>query len=301
MQYCSFGKTGLRVSQLGIGAIGIRSDVDMPEAARLTQNMLDLGCNLIDTAQCYTYSEEMIGKFLAHRRQDFILVTKCGHHRKNADGSQRSLPVSMIDIDQALTRLRTDHLDAMLLHSYDYDLLLEGEGLNVLLCAKRAGKIRFIGYSGDNERAEWCAKQPEFDILEMSINLFDQNNITSALPEARRTEKGVIAKKPIANAAWRCLDNPGKAGEHWRKYLPRIRKMAVDPDDYGCRDMSELALRFTLSVAGVNTAIVSSRNAHHQQANVKAVESGALPERHLAELHNRFAQARGSSQWPALN
>lgn len=220
MKYIEFGNTGLRVSRLGIGAITIGPTVkDQKQVVALMNRLLDAGVNLIDTAQCYPHSEELIGKYFAHRRQNYVLVTKCGHHEVLSDGSIRSLPISMQDIDNALRRLRTEFLDAMLLHSYDYDLLRQGDAIELLVAARQAGKIRFIGYSGDNECALWAARCPAVDVIEMSVSICDQHNIRTVLPECLERNVAVIAKKPIANAAWRYLTHSEKAGDHFREYI----------------------------------------------------------------------------------
>src|SRR5439155_24536326 len=106
-------------------------------------------------------------------------------------------------VDRALRRLRTDHLDVMLLHSCELETLKEGTALSALVAAQRTGKIRWVGYSGDNEAARWAAAHPAIAVLETSVNVFDQANVEIALPAARAHNVGVIAKRPIGNSAWR--------------------------------------------------------------------------------------------------
>ena len=102
-----FGNTGLRVAPPGIGSIAPQHGEDL--AIRQMNELLDAGANLVDTAQCYAGSEEMIGRHLSHRRNEMVLVSKCGHHDILADGSMRSKAISMADIDGALRRLKTDY------------------------------------------------------------------------------------------------------------------------------------------------------------------------------------------------
>lgn len=300
MQYTPFGKTGLEVSRLGIGSIGVGpTPREQAEVIRLMNLLLDAGANLVDTAQCYPRSEDLIGRELSHRRKDFILVTKCGHHEILPDGSMRSRAISMGDIDRALEKLRTDYLDVMLLHSYDYDLLRRGEALEVLRKAKEAGKIRFLGYSGDNERAEWAVKEGEIDVLETSVSIADQHNAGRTIPACVERGVGVIAKKPIANAAWRLIDNPDAASEHVRPYVDRLSVLAYDPGEYGCGDMAELALRFTLGVEGLHTAIASSRNPRHIEENLRVVDRGPLEPEQVARIRAKFDAVQ--RDWPGCN
>ncbi len=290
MEFTEFGKTGLIVSRLGIGSIAVgEKPEEQAEVIRLMNMLLDSGANVIDTAQVYARSEELIGRELSHRRKEFTLVTKCGHHDILPDGSMRSRPISMEDIDMALRKLRTDWLDVMLLHSYDLDLLQKGVALEILQKAREAGKIRLYGYSGDNERAEWAVRYGDIDVLETSVNIADQHNIARTIPLCRERGVGVIAKKPVANAAWRYIDKPGQARELIRPYVERLTKLAYVPADFGCEDMSELALRFTLGVEGVHTAIVSSRNPAHISKNVRIVnDPGPLSLEQVEQIRTHF-------------
>ena len=122
MKDISFGSTGLSVAPLGIGSVGPHHGEDV--VVRQMNLLFDAGCNLVDTAACYGDSELIIGRHFSQRRDDYVLVSKCGHHDVLADGSMRSRAISMDEIDTALRQLQTDHLDAMLLHSYEFDLLM---------------------------------------------------------------------------------------------------------------------------------------------------------------------------------
>ncbi len=288
MQKLPFGATGLEVSPLGIGA------TDRLEVIEL---MLDSGTNLVDTAQVYGEHEVFLGECLSHRRDQFILVSKCGHHDILADGTMRSREISMDDIDRALKRLRTDHLDAMLLHSYDRDRLEAGDAVAVLARARQAGKIRFAGYSGDNDRAAIAAGMQDLDILETSISIADQSNIDHALPIARDRGVGVIAKRPVANAAWRYLAEPPQTyGKHKvAPYVERLKVMGLDLPALGFEDSpagwSELAVRFNLSVPGLHCSIIATRQAGHARDNLAAAARGPLPRSTYDTIRRAFAEA----------
>ena len=190
----AFAHDGDVVAPLGIGSIAVSFGAET--VIKQMNLLLDAGANLVDTAQCYPGSEALIGQSLSHRRDEMFLVSKCGHHYIDDRGRMRSLAISMDDVDQALRRLRTDHLDAMLLHSYDMDLLVQGEALAVLAAAKDAGKIRHIGYSGDNHALAWAVQQPLISVVEASYNIVDQANAAQALSDAHERQVGVIAKRP---------------------------------------------------------------------------------------------------------
>lgn len=291
-----FGNTGLQVSALGIGS---------SPNADVYRLLLDQGVNLVDTAQCYGEHEVFLGNTIRHRRHEFILVSKCGHHNVLPDGSWRSHTISMKDIDRALQRLQTDHLDVMLLHSYDYDLLEKGDAVRVLAEAKKAGKIRFAGYSGDNDRAVLAASLPDIDIVETSISIADQHNIGLLLPMAIRRGLGVIAKRPTTSGAWRMLsDDPASyATSNKRPYVERLLAMKITPADFAAQDWLELSLRFNIAVNGLHTSIVATSSVVHAQANVDAISKGPLPADAFETLRQVFreAQANSGKVWPGEN
>lgn len=296
MQTIPFGKTGLHVALVAIGATDNVEVINM---------LLDAGANLVDTAQCYGEHEVFLADSIGHRRHEFILQSKCGHHDVLPDGSMRSRAISMLDIDRALLRLRTDYLDIMLLHSYDYDLLEEGTAVAVLAEAKKAGKIRFAGYSGDNESAALAATLPDLDVLELSISIADQHNIDAVLPAARTYGKGVVAKRPVSGGAWRFISEPNNTKN--APYSNRLREMALDLPSLGFpathEAWSELALRFNLSFADLHTSILGTKNLAHAQAYLDASEQGPLPKEVLEAVRAAFTNAEHAfgSVWRGQN
>ena len=180
MEMRTFGKTGLQVSVLGFGGgpVGYLDTVKQ-DVADVVNAVLDGGINLIDTAAAYNGSEEAIGEAVGHRRDDYVLVSKCGKDPSGADWSASGIQQG---IDRSLQRLRTDRLDVMLLHTCDLDTLKQGEALGALVKARDAGKCRFIGYSGDNDAVAYAAGHDDVDVIETSINICDQANIENVLP-----------------------------------------------------------------------------------------------------------------------
>lgn len=285
-----FGKTGIQISPLGIGC------TDNVDVIHL---LLDAGCNLVDTAQCYGAHEAFLGEHFRHRRDEFFLQSKCGHHEVLPDGSMRSLNISMADIDAGLRNLRTDHLDAMLLHSYDLDALQRGEAIDVLQAAKAAGKIRFAGYSGDNERALFAARHGAFDVIETSISLADQRQIDTLLPLCRERGIGVIAKRPVANAAWRGFEDHHNVAAKASVYTRRLAAMQLDLPSMGLTEdnpgWSELALRFNLSLDGLHSSIIGTKSPNHARANLAVVEKGPLSAEVLTQIREAFRRAESAS------
>jgi aryl-alcohol dehydrogenase-like predicted oxidoreductase len=302
MKKVRFGRTGLQVSQLGFGAAPIGFlETDQAKVANIINTLLDSGVNAIDTAAMYEGSEELIGRAVGHRRSEYVLITKCGTEVKHAKGKAWSAELIRNTVDAALKRLRTDVLDVMLLHSCNLETLKRGEALGELVKAREAGKIRFAGYSGDNEALAWAAQQPDVAVVETSINIVDQVNIDKGLPLAREHDVGVIAKRPIGNSCWRPLSEFEKFyPEYVRPYAERFEKMGLRVEESGGRDWAEVALRFTLAQEGVHTAIIGTTNPENARANIAAAEKGPLPAEAVRKIRDAFAKASGG-QWPGLS
>ena len=307
MELRSFGKTGLEVSALGFGGAPVGYlETDRRQVAEILNALLDRGVNLIDTAASYSGSEAAIGEAVGHRRDDFVLVSKCGQAFEDIDGAAWSAPAIEHTVARALRRLKTDHLDVMLLHSCGLETLKKGEALGALVKARDAGKVRFVGYSGDNEAAAHAAGLDEVAVIETSVSICDQANIDTVLPEARRNNVGVLAKRPIANAAWKdASEQRGIYVDYAKTYAERLVKMAIAPADLGFPGeagaaWSEIALRFTLSQPGVSTAIVGTTKTSNVERNLEALSKGALPENAVSELRAAFRRAESAAGAPWL-
>jgi aryl-alcohol dehydrogenase-like predicted oxidoreductase len=270
------------------------------------EKLLAAGVNMIDTAASYPGSEQFLGERFSHRRHDYILVSKCGQKIEESSARAWSGEVVSATVDRALKFLRTDHLDVMLLHSCSLDVLQKGDAMAALGKAKQAGKTRFIGYSGDNEAAAYACGLNEVDVLETSISIADQINIDTVLPIARKNNVGVIAKRPIANAAWKDISQqPGLYQSYAKEYTERLRKMNVSPASVGFKSTSgdesdawpEMALRFTLSIEGVHTAIIGTTNPENASANLRYASAGPLDERVMTSLRDAFRKADPSRKW----
>ena len=274
MDFNPLGTTGLNVSRLGAGLSEIGFDLTLAEentAGQVLNSALDGGINFLDTSACYGISEELIGRTVAHRRADFVLATKCGHTWDGYTGQPWTARIVQDSIDRSLTRLRTDYLDLVQLHSCEINVLERGEVIQALLDAKQAGKTRFIGYSGDNEAALWAIRSGYFDTLQTSFNLVDQHARTRLFAEAKKRGVGIIAKRPIANGAWAAPASPSSYAD---PYFERAQKMLESGSiPHAPENPVVLSLGFTLAHPEVDTAIVGTRNPQHMQANLTWLEN----------------------------
>src|SRR5205814_8952639 len=149
--------------------------------------------------------------------------------------------------------------------------------------AHKAGKVKWPGYSGDNDAAAWAAARPEIFVIETSVNIADQVNIDVVLPVTRGNHVGVLAKRPIANAAWKPLSSqPGLYQGYAKTYTDRFAKMGLKIEELGFKGKPEdvwpeIALRFTLSIEGVHSAIIGTTNPVNAEKNIAYAEKGPLP------------------------
>ena len=294
MEKRRLGSTDMHVTRLGFGGarIGYEQSTD-DEAARLLNGLLDAGVNFIDTAACYVGSEEQIGRVIAGRRSEYYLATKAGHVVDGATGEAYSEQVVSESIERSLKRLNTEAVDLVQIHSCSAEVLQRGEAANALLEAKKAGKTRYIGFSGDGDAAAEAIGMGIFDTLQTSFNLVDQSAAAEILPMAMTRGMGVIAKRPIANAAFGREASPSSyADEYWRR-SSGMSAPADAPDD-----PIEFALRFTLSMDEIDTAIVGTSSAEHALANLALAAAGPLDPAMVANLRKQFAAL--GSDWNQL-
>jgi aryl-alcohol dehydrogenase-like predicted oxidoreductase len=274
MEKRRLGRTGLQVSVLGFGAseIGYQG-VALTTVSLLLNSALDAGLNLVDTAACYANSEELVGAAIGRRRAEYYLMTKCGHSA-GLPLAEWTPELVTRSIEQSLRRLCTDYLDVVQFHSCDAATMRNDDLIAALLKARDLGYTRFIGFSGDDESAAYAVATGIFDTLQISVSIADQQAVDTILPQAVARDMGIIAKRPLANAAW--TYSRSGIGSYERPYWDRLRKLK-----YGfLRDDSitafGTALRFTLSVPGVHSAIVGTTRPSRWEQNAALLAAGPL-------------------------
>ncbi|MBC7526228.1 MAG: aldo/keto reductase [Chthonomonadaceae bacterium] len=289
MEKRELGKTGLHVTVLGFGGAELgyaRAEVKVVES--VLGAALDAGLNVIDTAECYGSGEETVGHAVSHRRKEFYLFTKCGH-ASGIDLPDWDVSLLQQSIDRSLSRLKTDYIDVLQLHSCTEEMLRKGEVVEVLNRAKDAGKTRFIGYSGDGAAARYAVESGAFDTLQTSINLADQQVLEETLPLAYEKGIGVIVKRPIANAVWKHETKPDN--DYVVSYWERLQSLAYD--FLKGEDDVEMALRFTLSFPGVSTAIVGTGKPGRWVENAEFVRKGNLSDAQIGTIRARWKEVAG--------
>ena len=283
MEKRRLGNTDMDVSVLGFGGSEIGYEGSSVASVReMLHGALYRGLNVIDTAECYVTSEELIGKALG------------GHERGWSYPDWR--PASLWkSLERSLKRLKTDPVDLLQLHSCSEAELRNGHVIEFLKSARERGYTRYIGYSGDGDAALYAVESGVFDTLQTSINIADQETLDLTLPAARNRNIGVIAKRPLANVAWAQGDRPPHNGYGY-PYWKRLRKLDYEFLAAGLEQSVATALRFVVTVPGVHTAIVGTTKPGRFAENARAVESGTLPAALFERIRNRWRDV-ASSDW----
>ena len=293
MEKRQFGKTDMQVSLLGFGGAEIGFEGASPkDVEALLNGALDAGLNVIDTAECYINSEELIGNAVADRRDDFYLFTKCGHEDHEGGKVERwDKPTILASIERSLRNLKTDRLDLVQLHSCSLDVLKKGEVIDALQTARDKGYTRYIGYSGDGQAAKYAVESGAFDSLQTSLNIADQEAIDLTLPLAVKSQIGVIIKRPIANAAWRTGSKPDEPYHH--TYWDRLQVLKFPLLDLPLAEGIAQALRFTASQPGVCTMIVGTTKPGRWSQNAEILAKGPLSAEEIESIRTIWKDKAG--------
>jgi len=190
LDYRTLGRTGLKVTTVGMGCM-ITSDPSVITRAA------DLGVNYFDTARGYQHgnNERLVAAGLGARRKQVILSTKS--HAPNKDELQR-------DLETSLRELNTDYIDIWYLHAKSSPSEIPDEMIEVQQQAKKQGKIRFAGvstHSGQKELLPWMAKKGAFDVVLTAYNFTMDAGMDQAIAAAAQAGLGVVAMKVMAGGA----------------------------------------------------------------------------------------------------
>jgi len=293
----TLGRTGLEVTQLGYGSMGLRGPrswgvrvVEDAAADAFLNRVLDAGINFIDTAPDYGVSEERIGRFIGSRRHEFYLATKCGcaytQHEDHIEIAHEWKPeVVERNLETSLRRLRTDYVDILQFHGGDAETL-ERRGLIDLLRGFRdQGLIRHIGVSSSLPHLPGMIKLGVFDTFQIPHSCLAPEH-HDLITKAAETGAGIIIRGGIAHG--------GPDAEIERPSLNEVWSRAgIDEIRPGDLTRAELILRYTLSHPHCHTTIVGTCSPDHLAENLAAAARGPLPPDLYAEVTRRVAGVIG--------
>jgi aryl-alcohol dehydrogenase-like predicted oxidoreductase len=288
------GRTGLQVTTLGYGSMELRGaprarETTEAQAETILNAVLDAGINFIDTSIDYGVSEERIGRYIAHRRSEYYLASKCGCLvGAPAIRGQTSPHVFTRDnilagVEQSLRRMKTDYLDLVQFHISPSKQTLEENGaLDTVLQLRDAGKVRFIGMSGTLPHLKDHIAMGVFDVFQIPYSAMEREH-EAMISAASAAGSGIIIRGGAAKGA----PSEGKqSGLQWERW-----QAARLQDLLGDMTPMEFILRFTFSNPDLDTTIVGTANPAHLQDNVAMLERGPLPPDLYAEAKLRLAAA----------
>ncbi len=304
MEERGVGRTGLRVSRLGLGTLTWGRDTDEHEAADQLKAFADAGGTLIDTAASYGggAAEELLGSLLggSMSRDEIVLCTKAGLVRRDAprsagrsrrvDTSRRAL---LADLEASLRRLGTDHVDLWLVHAWSDEVPLQ-ETLTALDSAVTSGRARYVGFSnfsgwqtaraatllaGLAPGAGAAAAQVEYSLVQRGVE-------REVVPASLALGLGVLAWSPLGRGVLTGKYRAGTpadsraASPHLSafvgEYLDRDSRRVVDAvvtaaDGLGCSPV-EVALAWIRDRPGVASVLVGARTAAQLRASLTSEE-----------------------------
>jgi len=289
------GRTGLNVTMLGYGAMELRGaprgrDISEGQAETILNAVLDAGINYIDTSIDYGLSEERIGRYIGHRRDEYFLASKCGClvGAPAAPRGERSPHVFTREnitagVEQSLKRMKTDYLDVVQFHSSPSAQTLEDNAaVEALLDLKSAGKVRYIGMSGTFPHLKDHIAMGVFDVFQIPYSAVEREHET-AIAAASAAGAGIVIRGGAAKGAPAPDKHTGLQWERWRQ--ARLDEVLQDMGPV------EFVLRFTFSHPDMDTTIVGTVNPAHLEANLAALRKGPLPPDLYAEAKGRLAAA----------
>ena len=285
MQKVVLGRTGLEVTRLGFGALEMRDVVEnggrLPseEHAGVVLNaVLDAGINFIDTAPAYGRSEEFIGRFISHRRDEYYLATKCGRPQTGVPRaeSEWSREDILRTIDESLARLNTDHVDLLQLHGPRVEDVEMHDCVATLEEVRASGKTRFIGVSAVLPHIATFVDWGAFDAFQIVYSALEPEHEETITAAAAAGAGAIIRGGSVKGAP---LREQGRGGE-----FPTVRRRWVESglaDVLEGMDLVSTMFRYSLAHPAAHTFINGTKDLDHLKANIAAAEAGPLD----ADLH----------------
>jgi aryl-alcohol dehydrogenase-like predicted oxidoreductase len=295
------GRTGADVTILGYGAMELRGQPHGPatadeDAGQLLNEVLDAGINLIDTSPDYGGSEELIGRHVGHRRDEYFLASKCGCLLgPPPPGARPPFPHDWsaanvrADVEQSLRRLGTDRLDLVQVHMSPSRAQLEADDtVPTLLALRDEGKVRFIGMSGILPNLADHIAMDVFEVFQIPYSAVQREH-EDLITAAAATGAGTLIRGGAARGTasedknWTVqpLSSSGPpAQDRWQ--AAGLDKLLDDG-----MSRHEFILRFTLSHPALSSTIVGTSSLDHLRGNVAIAEKGPLP----ADLYQRAKDA----------
>jgi len=316
MDYRFMGRTGLKVSELCLGAMTFGRETSEEDSRKMLDRFADVGGNFIDTADVYSQgaSEEIVGRWLKDRsRHDFVIATKV---RFNMGPGPNDVGVSrkhiLAGVEASLRRLGTDHIDLYQIHCWDEKTPLP-ETLSTLDALVKSGKVRYIGASNFSgwqlqKAIDVCRHMgwEAFSCLQPQYNLLERGIEWEVVPVCLNEGVGIIPWSPL-RGGWlsgkyqRGMQAPPEGtrvqvaeqkgwSENWTRYANERTWSILDAVFATARvtgkQPAQVALNWLLQKPGVTAPIIGARTMEQLESNLAAAGWALTPEqmKHLDEV-----------------
>ncbi len=292
MHYQVFGKTGMKVSDVGFGAWAIGGSswgegCNDEDSRAALERAYELGINLYDTCDSYGngHSEKLIGEFMKGRREEIVLVTKGGTNFRLPERSKDfTRDYLLMCLDESLQRLQTDYVDVYLLHVPDSAWQEKGRIFDTMKEIKASGKARFCGLAmwGAADTLNAFEKDTEnvIDVLECPFNILNKSNL-EVVSIAQERGIPVLTSQPLASGILTGKygrDTVFEQGDNRSGFWSRERFASIQKDmeivsscvKAPADTMALLALAYNLSYPGISCVIPGAKNVSQVEKNAAA-------------------------------
>ena len=292
----TLGRTGIEVTQLGYGAMEVRGTriwggrpCSDDQAKVILNAVIDSGISMIDTANDYGKSELYIGRYLAQRRDEYFLATKCGCHMQFGSVDHDETPHVwtqdnvLRNVSDSLLKMQTDHIDLLQLHNPDPETVESMKILDTLNELKKAGVIRFLGCSTTLPHIKTYLEWDVFDVYQIPYSALERRH-EFWITKAGETGAGIIVRGGVARG------EPGEGvgdRDRWKTF----EQAGLDELLEAGESRTAFLLRYTLSHPYCHTTIVGTMSPEHLKENIRIAEKGQLPEDVYAEAKRRLSEA----------
>jgi aryl-alcohol dehydrogenase-like predicted oxidoreductase len=314
MEQRRLGTSGLDVSALGLGCMGMSAfygTTDEGEAIATIHRALDLGVNFLDTAEIYGpyTNEELVGKAVADRRDDYLIATKFAYRFESDDLLNRTLDGSPENVRRAtegsLKRLGTDHIDLLYQHRVDPDVPTE-ETVGAMAELVAEGKVRYLGLSeASPETIRRAHAVHPIAAVQTEYSIWTRDLEDDVLPTLRELGIGLVAYSPLGRGmlSGRFSSADDFDADDWRRTQPRFqgenlehnlalsRKVQEIADEKGV-PAAQLALAWVLSRGEDVVPIPGTKRRRYLEQNVGALDV-ELSDRDLARIDAEVPAAAG--------
>lgn len=293
MEYRTLGRTGLRVSVIGLGTMvhaGHFGPMDDAESLGAIDAALELGVNFIDTSDAYGagYSETLLGKALKGKRDKVILATKGGNVMVGPNRGKTDFSADYISrvMDESLKRLQTDYIDLYQLHNPNVEVIERGEVWEILERRKKEGKIRYYGVSINKmEEGVAAVKGGRSDTVQVEYNMLVQEPAKELFPLAYKANVGIIARAPLRRSLLTGKLMPADqqrfqgedvrarnfAGELFAKELAKVESLRFVVKG-PAKSLTQASIAFCIAHPAVSVVIPGARNPQQMRENAAAAD-----------------------------